>query len=113
VNFTAGSQASVLAGIPATLVFLGSASLNAFGANNTFVVAGSAGAGQDTIAGFQTGSDVVQFDPALFANFAAVVQHMSQVGADTVIQHDANTSVTLTGINANTLTASNFHFVSS
>jgi len=59
---------------------------------------------------FQTDQDVIQFNPALFANYAAVMQDTQQVGANTVIQYDANTSVTLENTLASNLTANNFHF---
>jgi hypothetical protein len=111
VDFYAGSQGTV-AGVGATIGFLGSASVTASStnANATFAINGSAGAGQDTIAGFQTSSDVIQFNAALFANYAAVMADTTQVGANTVIQANANTSVTLDNVTASSLTASNFHF---
>jgi hypothetical protein len=78
------------------------------GGSNTFAF--GPGSGQDKIMDFQTDQDVIQFNPALFANYAAVMQDTSQVGANTVIQHDANTSITLANTLASSLTASNFHF---
>jgi hypothetical protein len=105
------NSAMTVSGVGGTVDFLGSASVTAAGGQHTFTVAGATGNGKDTIAGFQTGSDVVQFNSALFADYATLVQHMSQVGANTVIQHDANTSVTLANVDIGTLTASNFNFV--
>jgi hypothetical protein len=107
VDFSAGSQGTVT-GAGNTIGFLGAATVAASGANTTFAVGG--GAGQDTIAGFQAGSDVIQFNAALFANYAAVMADTAQVGANTVIQINANNSVTLDNLTASTLTASNFHF---
>jgi hypothetical protein len=78
------------------------------GGSNTFAF--GPGSGQDKIMDFQTDQDVLQFNPALFANYAAVMQDTTQVGANTVIQHDANTSVTLVNTLASNLTANNFHF---
>jgi hypothetical protein len=78
------------------------------GGSNTFVF--GPGSGKDTIADFQPTQDTIQFNPALFANYAAVLQDTTQVGANTVIQHDANSSVTLENVAANSLTANNFHF---
>jgi Ca2+-binding RTX toxin-like protein len=76
--------------------------------SNTFAF--SPGSGQEKIMDFQTDQDVIQFDPALFANYAAVMQDTQQVGANTVIQYDANTSVTLANTLASNLTANNIHF---
>ena len=78
------------------------------GGSNTFVF--GLGSGKDTIADFQPTQDTIQFNPALFANYAAVLQDTTQVGANTVIQHDANSSVTLENVAASSLTANNFHF---
>jgi hypothetical protein len=78
------------------------------GGSNTFAF--GPGSGQDKVMDFQTDQDVIQFNPALFANYAAVMQDTTQVGANTVIQHDANTSVTLQNTLASNLTANNFHF---
>jgi hypothetical protein len=52
---------------------------------------------------------VIQFNSALFANYAAVMADTAQVGANTVIQINPNNSVTLDNVTASTLTASNFH----
>jgi hypothetical protein len=78
------------------------------GGSNTFAF--GPGAGQDKVMDFQTDQDVIQFNPALFANYAAVMQDTTQVGVNTVIQHDANTSLTLENTLASNLTATNFHF---
>jgi trimeric autotransporter adhesin len=78
------------------------------GGSNTFVF--GTGMAQDAIMDFQHNRDVVQFDPALFANYAAVLQDTSQVGANTVIQYDATHSLTLENVTASSLSASNFHF---
>ena len=70
------------------------------------------GFGNDTINGFQTGKDVLNFnfDPALLGNYMAAMGDTKQVGANTVITVDANDSVTLAGVAASHLTASNFSF---
>lgn len=61
---------------------------------DTFVF--KAGFGHDVIADFS--GDVLQFDPAVFANADAVRAHAAQVGADVVITYDANNTVTLVGV---------------
>ena len=68
------------------------------------------GFGNNTINGFQTRKDVLNFDPALIGNYMAAMQDTKQVGANTVITVDANDSVTLAGVAASHLTASNFSF---
>jgi hypothetical protein len=78
------------------------------GGSNTFVF--GPGAGQDTIMDFQPSQDVIQFNPALLANYAAVMQDTSQVGANTVIQYDTTHSLTLENVTASSLSSSNFHF---
>ena len=70
----------------------------------------NAGFGENTITDFNTSRDVLQFNHALFVNFAAAMADTKQVGANTVITYDANDSVTLTGVAASHLTASNFKF---
>ena len=47
---------------------------------------------------------------ALFPNYAAAMADTQQVGANTVITYDANDTITLTGVAASHLTASNFKF---
>jgi len=63
-----------------------------------------------TINGFNASHDVLQFNPALLANYAAVLLDTKQVGANTVIRIDATDSVTLVGVTASSLHANNFHF---
>jgi hypothetical protein len=52
----------------------------------------------------------LNFNPALIANSAAAMADTKQVGANTVVTVDATDTVTLTGLTASHLTASNFHF---
>jgi Ca2+-binding RTX toxin-like protein len=68
------------------------------------------GFGDNTITGFNTSRDVLQFDTTLFANYAAVMADTRQVGANAIITYDANDSVTLNGVQASRLTASDFRF---
>ena len=70
----------------------------------------NAGFGNNTVNGFSTSHDVLQFNHALFANYMAAMTDTKQVGANTVITYDANDSVTLNGVTASHLTANNFKF---
>lgn len=78
--------------------------------NDTFTFA--AGFGHDRIADFVAGGavDVIRFDHALFADFAAVMAAATQVGADTVITYDSNNSVTLTHVQRSALISNDFAF---
>jgi Ca2+-binding RTX toxin-like protein len=66
--------------------------------------------GNDTITDFDTNKDLVQFNPALFNNYAAVMGSAQQVGHDTVITHDASNTVTLDNVTISSLQPSNFQF---
>jgi Ca2+-binding RTX toxin-like protein len=82
--------------------------------NDTFVFARTNGAvnfGNDTIADFAAGQDHLQIDHTIFGDFAAVQQHMQQVGGDVVITYDANNSITLHDAVMANLHASDFLFV--
>ena len=70
----------------------------------------NAGFGNNTITDFNTSHDVLQFAAALFPNYAAVMADTQQIGANTVVTYDAIDTVTLTGVTASHLTASNFKF---
>jgi rRNA processing protein Krr1/Pno1 len=109
LNLASGTQTTVNA-IGGTLGFYGTSSVTVVGGNDTFVIGSPTGNGQNTITNFQ-GSDVIDFSSSLFVNYAAVLQDTAQVGANTVIQHDANTSVTLINFTASNLTSSNFNFI--
>jgi hypothetical protein len=66
--------------------------------------------GNNTINDFNPSQDTIEFNHALFANFAAVFGATTQAGPDTVIRADANDSVTLTHTLASALSPNNFHF---
>ncbi len=53
----------------------------------------------------------MQFSKSDFTSFQALQPHISQSGANTLITLDASDQVTLTGVTASSLTASQFHFV--
>jgi len=82
--------------------------------NDTFVFAKSTGVvnfGNDTVTDFTSGHDHVQIDHGIFGDYAAVQQHMSQVGNDVVITYDANNSITLHDVAMANLHANDFLFV--
>jgi hypothetical protein len=73
------------------------------------------GFGKDTITDFTVGPDsgphdLIVFDTAIFADFAAVQAAASQVGANTVITHDVNNTITLTNVIMGTLHQDDFSF---
>jgi hypothetical protein len=68
------------------------------------------GFGNNTIVDFNTSHDVLQFNDGLMLNYAAAMADTKQVGANTVIAYDANDTVTLTGVTASHLSASDFRF---
>jgi type VI protein secretion system component Hcp len=76
--------------------------------NDTFAF--NAGSGNNTITDFNAAHDVLQFNTSLIANYAAAMTDIKQVGHDTVITEATNDTVTLTGVAASQLTASNFKF---
>ncbi|HEV2556162.1 MAG TPA: DeoR family transcriptional regulator [Bosea sp. (in: a-proteobacteria)] len=80
--------------------------------HDVFVFA--AGFGMDVITDFKTtgsSSDVLEFDVDLFADFDDAMDAASQVGADTVFTIDADTSVTLKGVQLTSLAVDDFRFV--
>ena len=66
--------------------------------------------GQNTVQDFNPLIDTIEFSATVFSNFAAVESHMQQAGGNTVITYDAADTVTLVGVSAASLTASNFEF---
>lgn len=70
------------------------------------------GFGRDTITDFAGGhEDVVEFAAALFADFDAAMAQAAQVGSDVVFTIDADTSLTLAGVQLGSLGADDFRFV--
>src|SRR5437588_11597471 len=74
----------------------GNDTLTGGGDSNTFVF--GAGFGQDAITDFIPGTDVIKFDRAIFADFAAVMAAAAQVGGDVVIDAGADGTLTLAGV---------------
>ena len=90
----------------------GADSLTGGSGHDAFVFA--AGFGRDTVTDFKTAgssSDVLEFDLDLFAGFEDAMDAASQVGGDTVFTIDADTSVTLRGVQMASLAADDFRFV--
>lgn len=80
--------------------------------HDSFVFA--AGFGRDTIADFRTtgaSSDVLEFASGIFVDFDAAFAAADQVGADTVFTIDAETSLTLEGVQLASLAQDDFRFV--
>jgi Ca2+-binding RTX toxin-like protein len=76
-----------------------------------FLSAGTPAAlGSETINNFNVRADQIDFNTALFANFAAVMHDATQHGANTVITAAPGDTITLQGVALSSLTASNFHF---
>jgi Ca2+-binding RTX toxin-like protein len=72
------------------------------------------GFGHDRITDFAvngTMQDLIQFDNAIFADFAAVMANAVQAGKAVVITVDANHSLTLDKVTLASLTAGDFLFV--
>ena len=50
------------------------------------------------------------FSSSDFANWSALLSHMTQSGSNTVLTLDASDKITLTGVTASSLQSSQFHF---
>jgi VCBS repeat-containing protein len=105
-----GPNDTIVVGNGADLLVAAPGDRWAFG-NGPDVFAVNSGFGNNTITNFNPGQDVIQFNHALFSNFAAAMAHTQQVGANTVITYDANDAITLNGVTASSLHSSNFRFV--
>ncbi len=66
--------------------------------------------GNVAISGFSA-TDKMVFGASDFANWQALLGHMTQSGGDTIISLDAKDAVTLKGVAESSLVAANFHFV--
>jgi hypothetical protein len=81
------------------------------GGNGPDVFAFEPGFGKDTIINFHSSNDTLQFNPALFLNYAAVMRAESFDGHNTTITTpDNNNSVTLPNVAPSALQAKNFTF---
>jgi Ca2+-binding RTX toxin-like protein len=82
------------------------------GNNDTFVF--GPGSGRDAVADFTAGAgigDVIEIGGGIFADFDAMLAHAHDVGGSTVIDLDANNSITLTGVLKTSLAADDLPFL--
>lgn len=80
--------------------------------HDVFVFA--AGFGKDTITDFRTtgsSSDVLEFSVDVFADFDAAMAAAEQIGSSTVFTIDADTTLTLKGVQLSALSNDDFRFV--
>jgi hypothetical protein len=91
-----------------TVYFSGTNVFTANGASDLFVFQPTIGL--DTINAFGS-TDKIQFSKSDFANWSALLSHISQSGANTLITLDASDQVTLTGMTASNLSSAQFNFV--
>jgi subtilisin-like proprotein convertase family protein len=114
-----GRGLSIAAGTKLDTVYLGDGTATVIGngddnrfysgrGSDTFVFRGGA-LGHDIIDGF-TSSDTLQFDEALFADWAHLLPAISQSGADTIITIDSANAITLKGVDSSSLGQSSFKF---
>ncbi|MBY3259876.1 calcium-binding protein, partial [Rhizobium laguerreae] len=90
---------------------LGNDTLTGGAGDDAFVF--KAGFGRDTLTDFTAGAasvDVLDISTDLFSDFASVMAAANQIGADTVITHDANTSITLKNVALTSLHQDDFRF---
>jgi Ca2+-binding RTX toxin-like protein len=72
------------------------------------------GSGHDTVTDFVAkgqGHDLIEMNKSIFTGWTALKDHISQSGADTVIQLDANNDIPLLGVNKDSLSSQDFKFV--
>ncbi|BBU64173.1 serine protease (plasmid) [Methylosinus sp. C49] len=114
-----GRGLSIAAGTKLDTVYLGDGTATVIGngddnrfysgrGSDTFVFRGGA-LGHDIIDGF-TSSDTLQFDEALFADWAHLLPAISQSGADTIITIDSANAITLKGVDSSSLGQNSFKF---
>ena len=93
--------------------------LNGFGGNDSLTGGGGTDIfqfsqtnfGHDTITDFVHATDNISFSTSIFGNFAALDGHIAQSGSDTLILFNGATDyITLTNVQASTLTAADFSF---
>ena len=97
-----GDTSNVLMGLASNDVLTGGAGVDTFEFESQF--------GNVTITDFDASEDVIQFNPALFANYSAVIASTQQNGANTIITFDANDTITLTNVATASVSPANFGF---
>jgi hypothetical protein len=116
-TLTTGPNSTITVGNGSDTIYAGANDLINLGKGFDMVAFGESpnllAIGNETINGFNPAQDIIQFNPALLANYAAALVDTKQVGANTVIQIDSTESVTLTNVTATSLSANNLHSVSS
>jgi hypothetical protein len=110
----AATASKSIAAVASGMTIVGAAgdAITATGTADTFVF--HTAFGQEQLTGFVPGAasgDVIQFDKALFANFAAVEGAMQQSGANVVITYDAHDQLVLNHVSMSALSSANFMFV--
>jgi len=108
------SASKSIAAVASGMVITGAGgdAIKASGVMDTFVF--HTAFGLEQITGFAPGAasgDVIQFDKALFANYAAVEGAMQQSGANVVITYDTHDQLVLNHVNMTQLSSANFMFV--
>lgn len=83
--------------------------------NDTFVFSGTS-FGNDSVTDFDAGTgsssvELIQVSTSAFADWGAISDAATQIGADVVITDDASTSITLESVNLSNLDAGDFVFV--
>jgi Ca2+-binding RTX toxin-like protein len=103
--FKGGNASNVFnaANVSGAYTLIGGTAVDTFSFSGTF--------GNDSIANFTTGQDGINLDHTEFADFAAVQSHAQQVGNDTVINYDTNSSIAILNTLVSNLHASDFLFV--
>ncbi|MDK3018552.1 beta strand repeat-containing protein [Pseudodonghicola flavimaris] len=90
----------------------GNDTMNGGGGSDTFIF--TAGFGHDRINGFHAGAtgdaDVIAISSGLIADYADLLSHTADVGANTVITVDASNTITLLGVQKADLDSSDFWF---
>ncbi len=107
--YVSGSQATVN-GSSDSINLSGGSALSLIGGSDTLIF--QAALGQNTISGFSS-TDTIQLSSSDFASWNVLQSShdMTQVGANTVIQLDANDTITLAGVSMTSLASTQFKFV--
>ena len=106
VNAAANTAAAIV-GTGNTISAGENDTLTLSGGNEGFVFQPAFGA--DVINGFAS-TDSMTFSSSDFANWSALLSHMTQSGSNTVITLDASDKITLTGVTESSLKSTQFHF---
>ena len=75
-----------------------------------FVPVGHVPLGHDTVKGFVSGEDRIEFEEHIFDSFADVKAHMKEVNGSAVITVDPDSTITILNVKVASLSASDFVF---